>query len=66
MLWVYNNFKSTTTYNSLGHIHNHGTQKDGLMKKMIAKDYFGFLLHLLFHDYNGLVYDYNYNDVMLI
>jgi len=34
--------------------------------KMIAKDYFGFLLHLLFHDYNGLVYDYNYNDVMLI
>jgi hypothetical protein len=29
-------------------------------------DYFGFLFHLLFHDYNGLVYDYNYNDVMLI
>ncbi len=27
--------------------------------KMIAKDYFEFLLHLLFHDYNGLVYDYN-------
>jgi hypothetical protein len=28
-------------------------------KKKIAKDYFGFLLYLLFHDYNGLVYDYN-------
>jgi hypothetical protein len=27
--------------------------------KRIAKDYFGFLLHLLFHDYSGLVYDYN-------
>jgi hypothetical protein len=31
---------------------------------MIAKDYFGLLLQLLFHDYSGLVYDYN--DVMLI
>jgi len=29
-------------------------------------DYFGFLLHLLFHESNGLVYDYNQNDVMLI
>jgi hypothetical protein len=27
--------------------------------KRIAKNYFGFLLHLLFHDYNGSVYDYN-------
>jgi hypothetical protein len=26
---------------------------------MTTKDYFGFLLHLLFHDYRGLVYDYN-------
>jgi len=34
--------------------------------KKIAKDYFGFLLYLLFHGYSGLVYDYNYNDVMLI
>jgi len=33
---------------------------------MIAKNYLKFLLHLLFHDYIGLVYDYNYNDVMLI
>jgi hypothetical protein len=28
-------------------------------EKRITKDYFGFLLHLLFHDYRGLVYDYN-------
>jgi len=35
-------------------------------KKRTIKIYFGFLLHLLFHDYNGLVYDYNYNDVKLI
>jgi hypothetical protein len=27
--------------------------------KRTTKDYFGFLLHLLFHDYSGLVYDYN-------
>jgi hypothetical protein len=25
--------------------------------KRTTKDYFGFLLHLLFHDYSGLVYD---------
>jgi hypothetical protein len=43
----------------LGHIHNHGTQKDGLMKKGLQRTIFGFLLHLLFYDYNGLVYDYN-------
>ncbi len=24
------------------------------------------ILHLLFHNYSGLVYDYNQNDVMLI
>jgi hypothetical protein len=42
-----------------GHIHNQGTQKDGLTKKRTTNDYLGFLLHLLFHDYNGLVYDYN-------
>jgi hypothetical protein len=36
-----------------------GTQKDGLMEKMTTKDYFGFLLYLLFHDYSGLVHDYN-------
>jgi hypothetical protein len=28
-------------------------------EKKIAKDYFGFLLHSLFYDYSGLVYDYN-------
>ncbi len=28
-------------------------------KKKTINDYFGFLLHLLFHDHNGLVYDYN-------
>ncbi len=27
--------------------------------KRIGKDYFGFLLHLIFHDYSGLVHDYN-------
>jgi hypothetical protein len=42
-----------------GHIHKQGTQKDGLLKKGLWKDYFGFLSHLLFHDYNGFVYDYN-------
>jgi hypothetical protein len=46
-------------WNPFGHIHNQRTQKDGLTKKKTTKDYFGFLLHLLFHDYNGLVYDYN-------
>jgi hypothetical protein len=35
-------------------------------EKTTTKDYFEFLLHLLFHDYSGLVYDYNYNDVMLM
>jgi hypothetical protein len=49
-----------------GHIHSEGTQKDNLLLKKAAKDYFGFLLHLLFHNYSGLIYDYNYNDVMLI
>jgi len=28
-------------------------------EKMITKDYFGFLLNLIFHDYKGLVCDYN-------
>jgi hypothetical protein len=41
-----------------GHIHNQGTQKDDLIKKNY-KTIFGFLLHLLFHDYSGLAYDYN-------
>jgi hypothetical protein len=27
VLWVYNNFGSTTTYNSFGHIHNHVPKK---------------------------------------
>jgi hypothetical protein len=45
-----------TILSFVGHIHNHGTQKENLMT---TKDYFGFLLHLLFHDYNRLVYDYN-------
>jgi hypothetical protein len=35
-------------------------------EKKNVKNYFEFLLYLLFHDYNGLVYHYNYNDVMLI
>jgi hypothetical protein len=38
-----------------GHIHKQGTQKDGLTEKGL----FWILLHLLFHDYRGLVYDYN-------
>jgi len=33
---------------------------------MIAKDYFWIFITILFHDYSVLVYDYNYNDVMLI
>jgi hypothetical protein len=28
-------------------------------EKRTTKDYFGFLLHLLFHEYTRLVYDYN-------
>jgi predicted metalloprotease with PDZ domain len=36
-----------------------GYQKGQYNKKKIIKDYFGFLLHLLLHDYNILVYDYN-------
>jgi hypothetical protein len=28
-------------------------------EKRTTKDYFGFLLHLLFHDYTKLLYDYN-------
>jgi hypothetical protein len=47
-----------------GHINDHGTKNDSLTKKRIAKDYFGFLVYLIFHDYSGLVYVYNYNDVM--
>jgi hypothetical protein len=36
-----------------------GTYPKGLSNgKKTTKDYFGFLLHLLLHDYNGLVYDY--------
>jgi hypothetical protein len=35
-----------------------GYQK-GWFNRKDCKDYFGCLLHLLFHDYNGLVYDYN-------
>jgi hypothetical protein len=35
----------------------HPYQKGQSNEKKIAKDYFGFLLHLLFHDYSGLVYD---------
>jgi hypothetical protein len=36
-----------------------GYPKGRFNRKMTTKDYFGLLLHLLFHDYNGLVYDYN-------
>jgi hypothetical protein len=44
----------------MGHIHNQGTQKDCLIEKLrTIKDYFEFLLHLLFHDYRRLVHDYN-------
>jgi hypothetical protein len=41
------------------HIHNQGTQKEGLIEKGLQKTILDFLLPLLFHDYNGLVYDYN-------
>ncbi len=43
-----------------------GYPKGGFNEKKIAKDYFEFLLQLLFHDYSGLVCDYNNNDVMLM
>jgi hypothetical protein len=43
-----------------GHINDHGSKMDGLTKKRITKDYFGFLVHLLFHDYSGLMYVYKY------
>jgi hypothetical protein len=35
-----------------------GYPKEWSNGQMITKDYFGFLLHLLFHNYRGLVYDY--------
>jgi hypothetical protein len=41
------------------HIHNQGTQKDGLMIFFLAKEYFGFLLYSIFHGYSGMVYDYD-------
>jgi hypothetical protein len=41
-----------------GHIHNQGTQKDGPIEKKLQRIFF-ILLCLLFHDYRGLVYDYN-------
>jgi len=36
-----------------------GYPKGQSNEKRIAKDYFEFLLHLLFHNYSVLVYDYN-------
>ncbi len=45
--------KSIQTYSQLGY------PKGWFNGKMTTKYYFGFLLHLLFHDYNGLVYNYN-------
>jgi hypothetical protein len=45
--------KSIWAYSQLGY------PKGWSNGKKIAKDYFGFLLHLLFHDYSGLVYGYN-------
>jgi hypothetical protein len=36
-----------------------GYPKGRSNRKMTTKDYFGPSLHLLFHDYNGLLYDYN-------
>jgi hypothetical protein len=42
------------------------TPKGRSNKERITKNYFKFLLYLLFHDYNGLVYAYYYNDFMLI
>jgi hypothetical protein len=45
--------KNVRAYSQLGYL------KGWSNEKRITKDYFGFLLHLLFYDYNGLVYDYN-------
>ncbi len=42
-----------------GHILTIKVLKRMAKQKKIVKDYFRFLLHSLFHDYNGLVYDYN-------
>jgi hypothetical protein len=36
-----------------------GYSKGQFNKKTFAKDYFEFLLYLLFYNYSGLVYDYN-------
>jgi len=36
-----------------------GYPKGQSNEKRTTKDYFGFLLYLIFHDYSGLVYDYN-------
>jgi len=47
------------------YIHGYGTKKKNSQKRT-TKNSFRFLLHLLFHDYDGLVYDFNCNDAMLI
>jgi hypothetical protein len=36
-----------------------GYPKGQSNRKRTTKDYFRFLLYLIFHDYDGLVYDYN-------
>jgi hypothetical protein len=58
-----NDFSTIMVFLGFCHAYSQlGYPKGWSNKKRIAKDYFGFLLHLLFHDYIGLIYDYNYND----
>jgi len=46
-----------TLHNIIGAYSQLGYPKGRSNKKMTTTDYFGFLLHLLFHDYRGLIYD---------
>ncbi len=60
-IWKYFLIKNYNwAYSRLGYL------KGWFNEKKIIHDYFQFLLYLLFHDYSELVYDYNYNDVVLI
>jgi len=52
-------FKLKLYFKIYGHIHNQGTQKDGLTEKKTTKDYFWIFITFIFHDYKGLVYEYN-------
>jgi len=48
------------------HIHDQGTKKDDLMKKRLQRTILNFYCIYYFHNCSGLMYDYDYNDIMLI